>query len=64
MEAVLTVERGAGQGLEGVERAVLGVKPVEFFGRTGGIVPSPDEVKEQVVKLINGSRRAKGTKRK
>jgi len=41
-----------GQMLEDVERAVSGSKPVEFFGRTGGIVPSPDGVKQHVLQLL------------
>jgi 2-oxoglutarate ferredoxin oxidoreductase subunit alpha len=52
IQAVLTIEMSTGQMLEDVERAVLGVKPVKFYGRPGGIVPSPDEVKEQVYGLI------------
>jgi 2-oxoglutarate ferredoxin oxidoreductase subunit alpha len=51
--AVLTVEMSTGQMLEDVRQAVQGVKPVEFYGRTGGIVPSPDEVKEEVRRLIS-----------
>ena len=48
IKTVLTVEMSTGQMVEDVERAVLGAKPVEFFGRTGGIVPSPDGLKEQI----------------
>ncbi len=42
----LTVEMNAGQMVEDVRLAVCGKKPVEFFGRLGGIVPTPDEVLE------------------
>ncbi len=52
IRAVLTVEMSTGQMVEDVERAAQGIKPQHFFGRTGGIVPSPDEVKEQVLKLV------------
>jgi 2-oxoglutarate ferredoxin oxidoreductase subunit alpha len=45
---VLTVEMSMGQMVEDVRLAVCGAKPVEFFGRTGGVVPSPDDVKEQL----------------
>ncbi len=49
----LTVEMNAGQMVEDVRLAVNGQKPVEFFGRLGGIVPTPGEVvvalKEKVV---------------
>jgi 2-oxoglutarate ferredoxin oxidoreductase subunit alpha len=37
-----------GQMIEDVERAVLGQSPVRFFGKAGGIVPSPEEVIEGI----------------
>lgn len=48
IKVVLTVEMSTGQMIEDVELAVQGNKPIEFFGRTGGIVPAPEEVKEQL----------------
>jgi 2-oxoglutarate ferredoxin oxidoreductase subunit alpha len=45
IESLLTVEMSMGQMLEDIERCVIGKKPLHFYGRTGGIVPSPDEVK-------------------
>ena len=41
---VLTVELSAGQMVEDVRLAVEGRSPVAFHGRTGGMVPTPDEV--------------------
>ncbi|MFQ6009300.1 MAG: 3-methyl-2-oxobutanoate dehydrogenase subunit VorB [Candidatus Zixiibacteriota bacterium] len=64
VQAVLTVEMNTGQMLEDVERSVLGVKPVKFYGRTGGIVPSPDEVKEQVYRFIDQKKRVSGARKK
>lgn len=52
IEVVLTVEMSMGQMLEDVQKAVVGKKPVEFYGRTGGIVPSPEEVKDYIYKLL------------
>lgn len=50
----LTVEMNAGQMVEDVRLSVNGKKPVEFFGRLGGIVPSPDEVVSALKdKLVN-----------
>lgn len=46
VKAMLTVEMNAGQMVEDVRLAVNGKVPVEFYGRMGGIVPSPDEVLE------------------
>jgi 2-oxoglutarate ferredoxin oxidoreductase subunit alpha len=42
--AVLVVELSAGQLVEDVRLAMDGAVPVSFHGRTGGMVPSPDEV--------------------
>ena len=44
--AVLVVELSAGQLVEDVRLAVEGRTPVFFHGRTGGMVPTPDEVVE------------------
>jgi len=52
IDRVLVVEMSTAQMLEDVERAVLGKKEIKFFGRTGGIVPSPDEVKEQIMNKV------------
>ena len=52
IKQVLVVEMSTGQMVEDVERAVVGKKPVTFFGRTGGVVPSPDEVITSLKKLI------------
>jgi 2-oxoglutarate ferredoxin oxidoreductase subunit alpha len=45
---VLCVEMSLGQMVEDVRAAVGREIPVAFFGRTGGVVPSPDEVKQQI----------------
>lgn len=55
----LCVEMSMGQMIEDVERAVGGQKPIHFFGRCGGIVPSPEEVVEQVKALVEGGRKKK-----
>lgn len=39
----ISVEMNAGQMVEDVRLAVCGKKPVYFFGRLGGIVPTPEE---------------------
>ena len=41
---ILDVEMNAGQMIEDVKLAVEGATKVEFHGRTGGIVPSPEEI--------------------
>lgn len=59
IQSVLTVEMSMGQMVEDVERVICGQRPVLFFGRTGGIVPTPDEVKEQIKALIKKKHGAK-----
>lgn len=44
----LTVEMNMGQMIEDVRLAVAGSAPVEFFGRTGGVIPTPDEVLDEI----------------
>jgi len=44
VKGFLSVEMSAGQMVEDVRLAVSGTVPVEFYGRMGGIVPSPSEV--------------------
>ncbi len=43
-KAFLDVEMNMGQMVEDVRLAVAGRVPVEFYGRTGGVLPPPDEV--------------------
>ena len=40
----LTVEMNMGQMIDDVRLVVSGRAPVEFFGRTGGVIPTPPEV--------------------
>jgi 2-oxoglutarate ferredoxin oxidoreductase subunit alpha len=41
-----------GQMVEDVRLAVEATLPVHFYGRTGGMVPTPDEVLRELVRLI------------
>jgi 2-oxoglutarate ferredoxin oxidoreductase subunit alpha len=54
VEGFLVVEMNAGQMLEDVRLVVRGRKPVEFFGRMGGVVPFPDEVLTEIERLAAG----------
>ena len=40
----ISIEMNAGQMVEDVKLSVCGKKPVYFYGRLGGIVPTPQEV--------------------
>jgi 2-oxoglutarate ferredoxin oxidoreductase subunit alpha len=53
---LLSVEMSMGQMVEDVERVVGRDKPVSFFGRCGGIVPSPEEVVAEVKRLVGGDK--------
>ncbi len=48
VRAVLVVELSLGQMVEDVRLAVEGRAPVQFYGRTGGVVVTPTEVVEAV----------------
>ena len=53
-KAFLTVEMSKGQMVDDVKLAVECAKPVHFFGRTGGVIPQPNEVLEQIRKIAGG----------
>ena len=57
IKSVLTIEMSMAQMMEDVERTIQGRRPVHFYGRSGGIVPTPEEVKEQVHKVLSIKRR-------
>ncbi len=54
VKGILTVEMNAGQMVEDVRLAVNGKTPVEFYGRFGGMIPSPDEILEALEQKIIG----------
>jgi 2-oxoglutarate/2-oxoacid ferredoxin oxidoreductase subunit alpha len=53
VKGVLVVEMNAGQMVEDVRLAVEGRVPVKFYGRMGGVIPSPDEVAHALEALVN-----------
>lgn len=52
----ISVEMSVGQMVEDVRLAVNGRKPVEFYGRTGGIVPTPDEILNKIMEMVGGAK--------
>jgi 2-oxoglutarate ferredoxin oxidoreductase subunit alpha len=52
--SILDVEMNAGQMVEDVRLAVNGKIPVEFYGRMGGVVPSPEEILEALEEKLVG----------
>ena len=55
-KAFLSVEMNMGQMVDDVRLAVNGRAPVEFFGRTGGVIPTPAEVLGAIRKLASEGR--------
>lgn len=53
-QAFLTVELSAGQMVEDVRLAVNCAKPVYFYGRMGGMIPSTREIYDQLIKIVTG----------
>ena len=56
-KGILVAEINAGQMVQDVRLAVDGALPVEYFGRLGGVVPSPQEIVEALnTKLMNNDK--------
>ncbi len=51
-KAVFSIEMSMGQMMEDVERSVSGSRPVYWFGKCGGEVPTPEEVMDEVRKVV------------
>lgn len=48
----LDVEMNAGQMIEDVRLGVNGKKPVHFTGRMGGMIPDPEVIYQEIVKIV------------
>ncbi|SDZ09942.1 2-oxoglutarate ferredoxin oxidoreductase subunit alpha [Proteiniborus ethanoligenes] len=55
-KAILTVEMSTGQMIDDVKIAINGRKPVYFYGRTGGMVPTPNAILEEIKKIVGGDK--------
>lgn len=62
MRSMLVVEMNAGQMLEDVRLAACGRAPVRFLGRTGGVIPMPDEIVAEIVHMAHIDRHGNGRK--
>ena len=51
IKSVLVVEMNAGQMVEDVRLGIGSRAPVHFYGRTGGSIPLPDEILQQIETL-------------
>ncbi len=53
IKGFLVTEMNTGQMLEDVKMAVKGKVPIEFYARVGGIVPYPDEIVNEIHRLVH-----------
>lgn len=53
-KAFLTVEMSMGQMIDDVKLAIDCSRPVEFFGRTGGVIPEPAEILAKIREMAGG----------
>lgn len=53
-KGIMVVEMNTGQMVDDVKIAVEGKYPVHFYGRQGGMVPSPEEVADAARTLLGG----------
>ncbi len=62
VDALLVVEMNGGQMVDDVRRVVQGHAPVSFFGRSGGVLPMPEEVLDAIRAVDpDTARRARAT---
>jgi 2-oxoglutarate ferredoxin oxidoreductase subunit alpha len=52
MKMAMSVELNAGQMVEDVQLAVNGKIPVEFFGKLGGLMPTPESIVQHLENII------------
>lgn len=63
VKAFLVVEMNNGMMLDDILKVVKGRKPVEFYGRMGGVVPYPDEVMDAIQELVSTPLSSEGSPR-
>ena len=49
---IFVTEMNAGQMLEDVERVTKGKAEIYFYGRPGGVVPTPKEIREKIKEVL------------
>lgn len=52
VKAMMSVELNSGQMVDDVKLAVKGKVPVEFFGKLGGLIFTPEEIEEKLEQII------------
>ncbi len=54
VKAVLAVEMSEGQMIEDVRLSLNGKLPSDFYGRSGGMIPTPNAIMEKVKEMLGG----------
>jgi len=49
---IISIEMSMGQMVEDVRLAMGDTKPVHFFGTAGGLIPSPEQVRDAILALV------------
>ena len=52
-KVVASIEMSMGQMVEDVQRCVMGKRPVEWYGKCGGDIPTPEEIMEVITSLYD-----------
>ena len=55
-KALLTVEMSMGQMIDDVKIANEGRLPIHFYGRSGGMIPSPEEIGNKAKEVLGGAK--------
>lgn len=56
VEALLSVEMSMGQMIDDIKIAVEGRLPVEFYGRSGGMIPTPEAIVDKIKVMVGGAK--------
>jgi len=55
-KGILTVEMSMGQMIDDVKIANEGRLPVDFYGRSGGMIPEPDAIMNKIREMVGGAK--------
>lgn len=53
---LLSVEMSMGQMIDDIKIAVAGRLPVDFYGRSGGMIPTPEAIVEKIKVMLGGEK--------
>lgn len=56
-KSVLTIELSTGQMVEDVEWSAAEGVPIYFYGKTGGNIPAPEDISDEISKVLDGKAR-------